>query len=310
MDIFFALLTTIFFLIAVVIANNMIATISNITRSTMASKRNALFLATFFASLGFILSGRKVMSTVSHKLFPFEPTTFLLATIITSLLMFIGTFFEISVSVQQVFLFSLLGIYYSLEIPFHFEYLLKVFSLWLLNVVFVAAIVLFIYKVLGKIINKICLTDRAWFMKILSLASSCILAYGLGANTIGTLTSSLGKYAFSNLTVLGVIIVMWYGAYILGNINRGKSRFREGFDFYSITCAQLGCGISLLIFTLAGIPLSIIYAMISSLLTIAFLKRIPILEKSIQKWVVKSTIVIPFIAFVLGASLSLLLLNI
>ncbi len=289
------------FVICIVSVNNLPQTIVSLVRCEMVSKRNALFLVGIAGALGYILQGSKVTYTVAYKLFHYDPNVFLAGIIISALFLIFSTVYNISTSIQQLMILSLFGIYYSTAGWVNMKLMGIILLSWFGNMLLTILLVVLLSASLKRLVNSVSIYDRAVVMNAMAIFSSILLAYAMGANTFGTIASVLGANFTTMHSKAAIVISIFYGVLmfnIFGELK--KSKLLESFDVYYITCAQLGCGISVILFSIMGIPVSIIHALVSSLMAIALIKKMSIVEKKVEHVMFRNLILVPLISFFVG----------
>ncbi len=289
------------FVASAVATNNLPQTIVPLIKSEMISRKKALLLVAVSASAGYLLQGGAVTNTVAHKLFLYQSGIFLASVIVASLFLVISTVSSISSSIQQLIILSLLGLYYSSGGWINYSLLYLILFSWIGNMLLTVLLVVSLSYGLRSLVNHVSVYNRAIVMNLLAVSSSILLAYAMGANTFGTISALFGTSLSRLDSKIAVVISIFYGVLLFNLFGElKKTRLREAFDVYHITCAQLGCGISVIFFSFMGIPVSIIHALFAGLLSLAFLKRMRTLERKAEMVLLRNLFLVPLAAFLIG----------
>ena len=289
------------FVASVVSINNLPQTIIPLVKSEMVRKNMALALVALAASSGYLLQGDAVTYTVAHKLFVYKTEMFLAGVVIASLFLILSTISSISTSIQQLIILSLLGVYYSSGYWVNHKLLYVILLSWFGNMALTVFFVVLLNYALKHLINSISIYNRAAVMNMVALFSSLLLAYAMGSNTFGTISALLGTNLSEFHSKLAVVASIFYGTAmfnLFGELKRTK--LRESFDVYHTTCAQLGCGASVVVFSAIGIPVSIIHALLAGLMTMAFMKRMHTIEKKAEQVLLRNLLFVPLLSFFVG----------
>jgi phosphate/sulfate permease len=123
----------------------------------------------------------------------------------------------------------------------------------------------------------------------------------MGTNTFGTIAAILGMKFSAFHSKLAVVVSMVYGIVLFNLFGElRKTKLMESFDVYQITCVQLGCGASVILFSVMGIPVSIIHALMAGLITVAFIKRMNIVKKKMEHVLLRNLLFVPLLSLFAG----------
>ena len=290
-----------FFVVAIVSINNLPQTIIPLIRAEMIRKKAALIIIFLAASTGYLFQGELVSYTVAYKLFHYQDTKFLIGVLISSLFLTFSTVYNVSTSIQQLIILSLFGVYISSGEWVNMKMMGLIFLSWFGNMLLTMFFVIVLSAWLKRLLNSISMYNRAMAMEVVALFSSILLAYAMGANTFGTISSILGANISTFHSKLAILVSMSYGIImfnIFGELRRSK--LMESFDVYQITCVQIACGASVIIFSTAGIPVSIIHALLAGLATTAFLKGMNVVKIKMEYTLIRNLLLVPLLSLLTG----------
>jgi PiT family inorganic phosphate transporter len=130
-----------------------------------------------------------------------------------------------------------------------------------------------------------------------------VIAYNTGANELATALAPVVYFGLLTPLQAGIVgtIFLWFGAMLLSSrVVETVGKGITSLDPFSGFSAQFGAGLSVLIFTTMGMPVSTTYCIIGGVTAVGMLKstkttKSPFLKKLFLSWVLT-----PLIAFLLG----------
>ncbi len=271
--------------------NNSTLLVSFLKRGGIMSRLTSSLYVALFVALGIFMEGGKVSSAFSAA-FPLDSIVLALLVLSTSV-MIVLTCMKVPVSASQVVVSAAIGLSLSAGVFSH-EYVAMVVLSWLTT--FVGSFLMghIVWSVAGAYARRRAspyFTLRLFLA--LALTSTALLSYTLGANTIA-LFISLGSSPLEAEVgaVVGVISVSLLLREGVGKI--------ASLDPYLLSASFLSAAVIVEIYTQAGVPVSIMQAVIGATLGAAWSARRRVYVGNIKKIAV-IWISVPPLCMLLGA---------
>jgi len=274
--------------------------------------KKATFLLLFFATLGIFFQGHNVMKTVGKDLVETNYEISTLALVISALIIVSSNFRGFPVSTHQVIVGSVAGAGLAYGIGADPTVLNKIVMSWIFSPLAAGAFSVIIFLTLEKIFRKFSFLELDRILKVLLLLSAILIAYNTGANELATAIAPVvhsGSLSFPLAAIFGVLM-LWLGAFLLSQrvietVCKGITTLdpKSGFS------AHFGAGISVLIFTTLGMPISTTYCMIGSIASVGFAKSVRAVRTETLKKVILNFVTVPLFAFAATFSVSTVVFN-
>ncbi|MDP2921585.1 MAG: inorganic phosphate transporter [Candidatus Omnitrophota bacterium] len=249
----------------------------------LIKKKQALLLFGIFVVLGGVILGRSVSFTLGKNLVPYELINFNAVLIILSsatLSLFTANLLKIPQSTSQVTVGSIVGagLYFQhLNLKTLFQ---KILPMWIILPLAAYFLTLLIFKIIYPpkndnlhIYQKLFANHRK--IKLSSLASSCYVAFAIGANNVANAVGPLNGAGLINIG-LGLLLVaplFGLGACLMGKgtlETAGKEIVPLG--LVSSTLVAFVTATLLIFASILGIPQSLVQLNIASIFAISCLK--------------------------------------
>jgi len=168
------------------------------------------------------------------------------------------------------------------------------------------------FKIMENMLSKLPVFKIERILRILILLNGIILAYNTGANELAT---ALAPVVYSGVVDLFQAVLVgsfsvWLGAYLLsGRVVDTICRGITKIEVYSGFAAQLSAGLTVLIFTQFGMPVSTTYCLIGGIYGVGILKGISTVSFRLLKDMILNWILTPLGAFAICYALGLYVLN-
>jgi PiT family inorganic phosphate transporter len=278
----------------------------------MITFKRAIYLLGFFVFLG-MLQGQKVMKTVGEDILSLNTWILLTSLIISALLIILSNMRRFPISSHQVIIGSLVGSGLAFGAVINTHTLQKILGSWITSPIIAFFLSVLIFKIMENTLSKLPVFKIERSLRILVLLGGIIIAYNTGANELATALGSIVHYGL--LTPLQAAIagsaLVWIGAYLLSprvveTIYKGITTL----EVYSGFAVQLAAGLTVLIFTQLGMPVSTTYCIIGGIYGVGILKfstiNFKLLRNMLLNWIFT-----PLLAFIICyTTASLIFLNI
>uniref|UniRef100_A0A7C3MDN7 Inorganic phosphate transporter n=1 Tax=Archaeoglobus fulgidus TaxID=2234 RepID=A0A7C3MDN7_ARCFL len=274
--------------------------------------KKATFLLLFFATLGIFLQGHSVMKTVGKDLVETNYEISTLALVISALIIVSSNFRGFPVSTHQVIVGSVAGAGLAYGMGVDLTVLNKIVLSWVLSPLAAGAISVVTFFTLEKVFRRLSFLELDRILKVLLLISAMLIAYNTGANELATAIAPVvhaGSLGFPLTAIFGVLM-LWLGAFLLSHrVIETVCKGITPLDPKSGFSAHFGAGISVLVFTTLGMPISTTYCMIGGIASVGFAKSVRAVRIETLKRVILNFVTVPIIAFTATFSVSTLVLN-
>jgi PiT family inorganic phosphate transporter len=259
-----------------------------------------------------VLQGQNVMRTVGKELVSLNVEIVSISLLISSVAIVFSNWRRVPVSSHQAIVASLVGSGLAYGMSVDYGTLMKIVESWLISPLGAFFLSIVIYRLMEVTLSKLPPLKAEVILRYLLLMSGSVIAYNTGANELAT---ALGPVVyFGLLTPLQAAIIgtalLWTGAYLLsGRVVEAIGKGITSLDPYSGFAAQFGAGLSVLLFTTLGMPVSTTYCIIGSITGVGMLKSTKTAKSPFLKNILLSWIITPVIALTLAFSVSILLLS-
>jgi len=274
--------------------------------------KKALYLLGFFVLAGTILQGQKVMKTVGGEILQVNLEILVLSLIVSSILIISSNVNKFPISSHQVIIGSLAGSGLVFGASINTLTLQKIITSWAISPFVAFFFSILIFALMEKTLSKLPVFAIESALRTLILLSGIILAYNVGANELST---AFGPIVYSGLmtplqaALMGSLLV-WTGAYLLsGRVIDTICKGITKIEVYSGFAAQLAAGLTVLLFTQFGMPVSTTYCLIGGIYGVGFLKGMSTVNLGLLRNMFLNWILTPLGAFAICYLVGLFVLN-
>lgn len=263
----------------------------------------ALILLLVFVLIGVNVQGQNVMKTVGRDLAGLSGKSLAISLIVASLVIALSNWRKFPLSSHQVIIGSLTGSALSLGLNVNFHTLIKIVLSWITSPISSFFLAILVYKIVERALARYPVFVVERIFSILLLISALIIAYNTGANELATAIGAVVHYGILRPLQAGFIgaFSLFLGAVILSHrVIETVGKGITSLDVLSGFSAQFSAGISVLIFTTLGMPISTTYCIIGGICGVGFLKGIETVRIDLLKKIGLSWITAPFIGFTLS----------
>ena len=235
--------------------------------SKMIKYQNAVLLSAVFIVLGAVFQGQNGIETIRG----FSSNSILLSSIsvlsaaITLMLM---TYLKVPVSSSQAIIGSIIGINLITNQSVEWSALIKIISAWIATPLGGAFFGFISYKLFAIFIRKIkSIVLRGRLLKLLTVIFGCYGAYALGANNVANITGVFADdIGIINATLVGGIAIASGVLTFSKRIMLSVGKDIAALDYYTSTIVVFAESITVWIFALIGVPVSISQAVLGAII--------------------------------------------
>ncbi len=258
------------------------------------SYKRLVLLFSFFVILGTFFAYKVGKTVNSISTYPFLSLT------ITTLILVVSNYLRVPISIHTLIISSLAGLGFE---KVNYSIIFNIILSWILSPLLALIMAYILYIIYENL--SLPLLKKINFIKIMLLLSSGLIAFNLGSNDLPTI---LGLYTTSlTLYLIGGLCIS-LGALFGKNISETLTKITN-LSTSTAFIAQFSGGVSVLLFTYLGLPVSTTYAIVGGIVGVGLTKGIKTIKFKILKKVILWWIFAPIFAFLLGVIFSLIIKN-
>ncbi len=262
--------------------------------------RKAVYLLGVLVFIGAVLQGRNVMRTVGKELVALNIEILSLSLFVSAFVIIIANWKKLPVSSHQAIIGSLVGSGFAFGSVVRVDTLLKIVESWIVSPISALLLAVVVYKLMEIVFRRLPVFKVESILRMLLILNGIIIAYNTGANELATALGPIVCYGI--LTPLQAAIIgttmLWLGAFLLSErVVETVGKGITSLDAFSGFAAQFAAGISVLIFTTLGMPVSTTYCIIGGIIGVGMLKGVGTIKSSLLRRIMISWVVTPLLTF-------------
>lgn len=289
---------------------------SNVFGTAVASKSikfvHAIVLCAVFVFIGSITEGYGGLETLGN-LTRFTLEAAFVASLSAAMTVTLLTLLKLPVSTSQAIIGAIVGIGF-LKGNLDTANLNKIIICWVSTPIGAALLAVILYKTIGFILEKLPINifTRDKFLKFGMIAAGCYGSFSLGANNVANVT---GVYAASGVITTDMAVIIGGASIAMGALSFSKNVMATVgkklvmLDSFSAFIAILSEAVTVHIFALIGVPVSVSHAIIGAVLGIGILKGMQTVHVKTLLLIVFGWLGTPLIAFGFSIALRLLFVS-
>ena len=261
----------------------------------------AILLLLIFVFLGILLQGDAVMRTVGKELVGLNKKSLSISLIVASVIIVISNWRRYPLSSHQVIIGSLTGSSLALGLSVNVSTLIKIILSWIISPISALFLAVTIYTAFERILKRKSLLLTQKLFSILLLISALLIAYNTGANELATAVGSVVYYGILSPFQASLIgsVSLFLGAYTLSRrVIETIGKKITPLDIFSGFSAQFGAGLSVLLFTIVGMPVSTTYCIVGAVFGIGVLKGAQTVRSDLIKRIAAGWVTAPTLSFI------------
>ncbi len=272
-------------------------------------KRAILFFG-ILVLVGIVMQGERVMRTVGKDIVQVDMAVLSISCIVAAALIIGSNWKKIPLSVLQVLIGSLAGAGAGAGLEVNYGKLGQIVFSWVVSPFIALILANLTYRGIERVLSRYPVFSIERTLRVLLLASSSLIAYNLGANSLATILGPVvhGGVLGTHQAFLAGSLFVFLGAYFLSyrvidTIGKGITAL----DPISGFTAQFSAGVCILLFTFLGMPISTTYCIIGAISGVGFVKGMGTVRKELIVKILRNWILGPSLGFGLCYFLMLLL---
>jgi PiT family inorganic phosphate transporter len=289
---------------ALVAGNNLSACAGTMISSKIIKRRYGISIAVIGYLLGLFTEGFFIRNSIYTSM-PVIGTTYVIIAIITALFIFIiSNFLKLPQSLAMTLTSSAIGISVAIGYYVKWSFVFNMMLLWILAPVISILLMFVIMKIMESTVSKKHIWRTLNQFKIIVILSSLLMAFVLGANTIGLVYSTIPNTLIDQILATAAIII---GGFFLSTntINKIGTEIIP-IRYLNAASSQLAASTMIEFATVMGLPLSGTEVLTSSIYGAGVTYKNKIISKKIFSKIVYGWIMMIFIGFLVAYLLALL----
>ncbi len=262
--------------------------------------RKAIYLLGVLVFIGAVLQGRNVMRTVGKELVVLNLKILFVSLLVSAFLIILANWKRLPVSSHQAIIGSLVGSGFAFGSVVRFDTLLKIVESWVISPIGSLFLAIVVYRVMEDIFHRLPVFKVERILRMLLILNGIIIAYNTGANELATALGPIVCYGILTPLQAAIIgtVMLWLGAFMLSErVVETVGKGITSLDAFSGFSAQFSAGISVLIFTTLGMPVSTTYCIIGGIIGVGMLKGVETIRFHLLRKIMLSWVVTPILTF-------------
>ncbi len=261
------------------------------------SFRSALILIGVFVTLG-SLTQRRVMETVG-SIAHLNGELVLIVLVVSAVMIVLANVKKLPVSSHQAIIGSIVGAGVATGSA-RFGILASIVLSWVLSPAGALLLAILIYSALEKVVSELPVFSVERLLYLMLILSGVLVAYNTGANELAAALApvvSAGMLPPLEATLIGSASLFAGAALLGGRVVETVGKGITNLDPLSGFSAQLSAGITVLLFTFLGMPVSTTYCLVGGIVGVGLLKGVRAVRVNLIKRIVSMWVVAPLLAF-------------
>ncbi|OGQ96691.1 MAG: phosphate permease [Deltaproteobacteria bacterium RIFOXYD12_FULL_57_12] len=271
------------------------------------SFRRAMALFSLFATLGILIQGRRVMSTVGKDLLALDHRILTVALLTSAVFILAANWRRLPISTHQVIIGSLSGSGLAFGADLNYDSLAKIVVSWFISPLSALLASLAIYWLMEKTISRLPVFQIGKLLSGLLLMSGLVVAYTTGANELATILGPViyaGMLSESQALPAGAVLLSLGAWFLSRRVIETIGHGITALDPYSGFAAQFGAGGCVLFFTALGMPVSTTYCVIGGIAGVGLFKGARTLKMELLRRIGISAVLTPIVACLVAMAVS------
>lgn len=265
-----------------------------------------LFLLVF---VGMLFGSGRVMNTVGRELVEPNEIVVSVSLIISSAAIVAANYLRTPVSSHQAIVMSLIGSAFALGNRIDVNTVAKIVLSWIVSPFGALFLSILIYWVMENTLSKLPPLKVERVLRILLFIGATIIGFNTGANELATALAPIVAFGAMNIfeaALLGSAMLL-LGAWIVSiRVAEVVGKGITALDPFTGFAAQFAAGMTVLLFTIIGMPVSTTYCTVGAVTGVGLYKSFRSVKFTFLKRIVASWIITPFAAFTVSLAVTLL----
>ncbi len=271
--------------------------------------RRAIYLLFILVFFGLHLGGSKVLHTVGGEIVELNEVIVSISLLVSSAAIVTANYLRTPVSSHQAIVMSLIGSAFALGKDVDVSTVIKIVLSWIVSpfgaLIFAIAMYWFMEKSLSK--RPPLQVERV--LRVLLIIGASIIGFNTGANELATALAPAVWFGAMNLlegAVFGSMMLFLGAWFVSVRVAEVVGKGITALDPFSGFAAQFAAGITVLIFTFLGMPVSTTYCTVGAITGVGLYKGLSGVKFAFIKRIVASWMLTPATAFIASFAITAL----
>ena len=271
----------------------------------------ATYLLFFLVLLGIMLGGGRVMHTVGGEIAELNWIIVGVALFLSSIAIISANIIRTPVSSHHAVIASLIGSAIALGKSVNYLTISKIVLSWIVSPFGAMIIAAVTYLTLEKLVFRLPILKIEKLLRFLLLISGSLIAFNTGANELATALAPAVYYGaidVINASLIGSVMLFIGARTISTRVVETVGKGITTLDPFSGFAAQFSAGLTVLIFTLIGMPISTTYCVVGAISGVGMYKGLRSVKMTLIRRISLSWVMTPLAALISSYLVTILLI--
>jgi len=273
--------------------------------------KRATYLLFFLVLLGIMLGGGRVMHTVGGEIAELNWIIVGVALFLSSIAIISANIIRTPVSSHHAVIASLIGSAIALGRSVNYLTISKIVLSWIVSPFGAMIIAAVTYLTLERLVFRLPILKIEKLLRFLLLISGSLIAFNTGANELATALAPAVYYGAIdaiNASFIGSVMLFIGARTISTRVVETVGKGITTLDPFSGFAAQFSAGLTVLIFTLIGMPISTTYCVVGAISGVGMYKGLRGVKMALIRRIALSWVMTPLAALISSYLVTILLI--
>ncbi|WP_456468906.1 anion permease [Archaeoglobus sp.] len=270
--------------------------------------RRAIYLLFVLVFLGLLFGGGRVLHTVGGEIVELDEIVVSASLLVSSAAIVAANYLRAPVSSHQAIVMSLIGSAFALGKEIDMSTVTKIILSWIISPFGALVLAIGMYWLMEKILSQKPALRVERVLRILLIIGASVIGFNTGANELATALAPAIWFGAMNL-LEGAIFgsaMLFLGAWLVSvRVAEVVGKGITALDPFSGFAAQFAAGITVLLFTFLGMPVSTTYCTVGAITGVGLYKGLSGVRFAFIKRIVASWVLTPATAFTTSFAITL-----
>ncbi len=274
--------------------------------------KKAAYLLFVLVLLGMVLGGHRVMSTVGEGIAELNEVIVAASLFVSSAAIVAANYMRTPVSSHQAIVASLIGSAVALGREVDFKTVEKIVLSWIVSPFGALVFAVVIYWTMERIFADMPAFKAERILRFLLLLGGSVIAFNTGANELATALAPAVYYGTITVVEGGLLgaFMLFLGARMVSiRVAETVGKGITALDPFSGFAAQFAAGLTVLLFTFLGMPVSTTYCVVGAITGVGIYKGLRGVKFAFLRRIFASWMLTPLLAFATSYVLVLAIVN-
>jgi PiT family inorganic phosphate transporter len=265
--------------------------------------KRATYILFLLVLAGMLFGSSRVMNTVGKELVELNDVVVSVSLIISSLAIVAANYLRTPVSSHQAIVMSLIGSAFALGNKIDIATVAKIVISWIISPFGALFISILFFWVMEKTLAKLPALKVERVLRILLFTGATIIGFNTGANELATALAPVVMFGVMNVMEAAIFgsAMLFLGAWLVSvRVAEVVGKGITALDPFSGFAAQFAAGVTVLLFTFLGMPVSTTYCTVGAVSGVGLYKSVIGVKFAFLRRIVLSWVLTPAAAFTIS----------